>query len=91
MYRIALYSALLCCPLLRLESDSDVCHCAPKRAVVCLFIHSLCDVAVSDLDYVTLNDRLTEFFFRGLDLCVPSLCGVEVIVALYHTQTHYIR
>jgi hypothetical protein len=55
------------------------------------FIHSLFIGAVSDLDYVTLNDRMTEFFCLRLDLCVPSHCGLEVIDALDHTQTHHTR
>jgi len=55
------------------------------------FIHSLFIAAVSDLDYVTLNERMTEFFCLSLDLFVPSHCGVEVIVGLDHTQTHHTR
>ena len=74
-----------------MESDSDVCNCAPKGAVVCSFIHSLFIAAVNDLDYVTLNDRMTDFFCLSLDLCVPSHCGLEVIAALDHTQTHHTR
>jgi hypothetical protein len=62
-----------------------------KGAVVCSFIHSLFNATVSDLDYVTLNDRMPELSCLSLDLCVPSDCGVEVIVALDHTQTHHTR
>ena len=49
------------------------------------------NATVSDLDYVTLNDRMPEFSCLSLDLCVPSHCGVEVIVARDHTQTHHTR